>query len=338
MHDMRRATFDESAGHRFMFFLPTIQQDALIPLPVVKCRSCKSNVQHACRSCSLCVPCSKLVSFDNTNGQRQYLHSTIAWPSVYNHEQTARPLRTGIFDAGADAPVPVTVEEDSMALRSMKKHNYSAPAASAATAVSDFDTAKVSDLLDNHIYKRSAEKVIGTMNKTAAAFALDRQNEEPREEVGGVNVGDVGGGHGAQNAQISKRAEEKLGAKWKQKVFRYKGEDMGTSEDVLHELLGVNGALCHQQVDHSVAGSALSSLCIEDMLQGMSGKFVASMRSFAAGQLGAMETGHLIGPFANELAVIEDRIGVADGEYDRIKEEAMMLEKMFVVVSGDYRS
>lgn len=130
--------------------------------------------------------------------------------------------------------------------------------------------------------------------------------------------------------QLRERIEGKIGAKWMRKVFRYKGEEAGASDEVLNELLG-HAAAQQRARDDAFGHSAASVKCIEHMLKDMSEQFVASMNTFGSKQLDGMSLQHLIGPFAKDLEAIEQQIGLADEEQDRMTGEALALDEMFAV-------
>jgi hypothetical protein len=225
-----------------------------------------------------------------------------------------------------------------MVSRLMKSKSASASATAehaAGAAVASIDLDDVSALLEKSgsIWKQGAEKVIGTMNQTAAAFALDRRDDSMAEDAGALNIAGGSGGDEALDSQLRQRAEGKLGAKWMRKVLRYKGQDAGASEDVLQQLLRDNFTERVDAKENSTGVGSSPGLCIEDLLKDMSGDFVAEMTSFAAKQLEGIDTKQFIGPFAKELAEIEEKISAVDAEHERMKKEAGVLENMHAIVS-----
>jgi hypothetical protein len=246
-----------------------------------------------------------------------------------------RPLHTGMFDAGAQGPVPVTVSVDRVDRRLATRQLAATSERAGAVAGShsaDVDNIAAFLAQNSSIWQHGAEKVFGAMSHTATAFALSKQTEIAQEEDGGSTVGVGGEGNLSRDVQLRERIEGKIGAKWMRKVFRYKGEEAGASDEVLNELLG-HAAAQQRARDDAFGHSAASVKCIEHMLKDMSEQFVASMNTFGSKQLDGMSLQHLIGPFAKDLEAIEQKIGLADEEQDRMTGEALALDEMFAVVS-----
>lgn len=143
-------------------------QDEILPLPLIKCRGCKSLVHHACVCCTLCVACSKLALFDKNNSNHNQCLSPAALPAVLNHgdRNACLPVRAGIFNAGfALAPLVAVPEIGYTA----KSHN--AIAAAAAPNFIDFDHLDMIVAGGGDTASRGIDSVVGTMSRTAAVFA-----------------------------------------------------------------------------------------------------------------------------------------------------------------------
>ena len=306
-------------------------QECLLPLPLLVCPSCKSQVQHLCQHCALCAACSKFNSFDRSNWKQHDRNKACTQPSVLNHV-ACHGTRSGVFNAVLPLPPPFVVEEESAA-RKQKKSGATTDGTDAAedTHGDGIDFHHLDLLVDqqsNGAWSRGAESVIGTMNRTAAAFAFDKHDSGSVFEA---ESDAADGGEGVEGS-TRKSVAGKIGAKWKGKVFRYKGEADGAGSNVLNQLLQHNCADSPEPSSEDSKGGNQQKL--EDLLKGMSSRFVAAMQAAAAEHLDGLNVDHVIGPFKTDLDGVDEIMQEAASLNHRMKHDAEELKGLFQMVSA----
>ncbi len=185
----------------------------------------------------------------------------------------------GLLNACIPQPQQVVVEEQGTIAGAIKKTARTVDAV--ATAIS-IDLNHVGVLIEHHehdVWSKGSESVIGTMNRTAAAFAVEKTNRIGVEEEDGVVDKEIAGSAADNGGHTAQPAAAKLGAKWKEKVFRYKGESNGVPSDVLNRLLLSNlSAASDAKADVSNSGHPQK---LEDLLKDMTNRFGAAMSEIA---------------------------------------------------------
>jgi hypothetical protein len=322
--------FDAWPLQQFMFCIPhnhIFIQEFLLPLPLLVCPSCKSQVQHRCQHCALCAACSRFNSFDRNYWKQHDRNKTCTQPLVLNHV-ACHGMRSGVFNAALPLPPPFVVEEENT-VRKQSKIGATADGTDAAEG-DGIDFHHLDLLVDQHsngAWSRGAENVIFTMNRTAAAFAFDKHDSGSVFEA----ESDVAEGVGEVEGSTRQSVAGKLGAKWKGKVFRYKGEADGAGSDVLNQLLQHNPLDCREPSSEDSKGSNQQKL--EDLLKGMSSRFVEAMQAAASVHLDGLNVDHVIGPFKTDLDGVDEIMQEAANLNHRMRHDAEELKGLFQKVS-----
>jgi hypothetical protein len=246
-------------------------------------------------------------------------------------------MRSGVFNAVLPLPHPVVVEEDNVTRKQKKICSADVVADADANASTHDDSLDfhhldmVVGLQSQGAWSRGAESVIGTMNRTAAAFASEKHDYGPVFQV----ESDAAEGGAELEGRVVQSAAGKLGVKWKEKVFRYKGEADGAGSDVLDQLLQRNPLHSQQPAIEGSKGSNQQK--VEDLLKGMSRRFVAAMQSVAEARLDDMNVDHVIGPFKNDLHRAAELVQEAADTNHRMQRDAEELDVLYQKVSESRR-
>ncbi len=144
------------------------------------------------------------------------------------------------------------------------------------------DSHVVLGMQSNDVWSQGAESFIGTMNRTAAAFAAEKTKRLDVENQGALRC--EGGEYpaAAENDEDSKvdgaprGAAGKLGGKWKEKVLRYKWDRNGVGAEVLSQLLANNGHETPRDAFQESPSRWHNEQKVEDLLKKMSSQFSVS--------------------------------------------------------------
>jgi hypothetical protein len=244
--------------------------------------------------------------------------------------------RSGVFNACLLSLPHFSVADEEKPLRLQKRRPTFADAAFGSAGI-DFERLDVVLGMQSHdVWSQGAESVIGTMNRTAAAFAVEKTKRLDVENQGALRCEGGECPAAAENDKDSKvvgaprGVAGKFGGKWKEQVLRYKGDRDGVDAEVLSQLLANNGHETPRDALHESVGHNQQK--VEDLLEKMSIQFSAVMQAVVAEGLSDFNVANAIGPYSDDLKRLEedmvmalDANGVMSGD---ARELNLLLEKV----------